>query len=59
MKNLDTTYGNNIAKKIIIVDALITRITSNATGKSTALFTYLKEKLEEQSDILRLQILME
>lgn len=58
IKNLDTKYGTGIATKIVVLDTLINKVTAATRGKSTALFTYFKEQLEAQSDILRLQNLL-
>jgi len=59
MTKLDTKYGSNIDAKITFLDILVTKIETVATGKSAALFIYLKEKLEEQTYILRLQNLLD
>ena len=59
MAKLDAKYTNNISSKITFLDALTSKLSKLATGKSAALFSYLKDKLEEQADILRLQSLLD
>lgn len=59
MAKLDTKYGDKTTLKITFLDTLISKIDTITTGKSAALFGYLKEKLQEQSDILRLQSLLD
>lgn len=48
-----------ITSRITFLDALITKIGTLTIGKNGALFAYLKEKLQEQADILRLQSLLD
>ena len=59
MVKVDAKYGKNISSKITFLDTLTAKLGGLATGKSAALFSYLKEKLEEQADILRLQNLLD
>jgi len=59
MTKLDTKYGTNISSKITVLDALIAKVNTLTTGKSAALFTYFKDKLEEQTNLLRLQSLLD
>ncbi|MFA7298649.1 MAG: hypothetical protein WC010_03330 [Candidatus Absconditabacterales bacterium] len=59
MDKLNGKYPDNLGIKTTIVDTLINKIDTIATGKSTALFTYLKERLQEQSYILKLQSLLD
>jgi hypothetical protein len=59
MSKLDAKYPDKISSKIVVLDTLISKIWTVATGKSAALFNYLKDKLQEQSDILRLQNLLD
>ena len=49
----------SIASRITFLDALITKLGTLTIGKNGALFSYLKDKLQEQSDILRLQSLLD
>ena len=56
---LDAKYPDKLSSKITFLDALISKIDTIATNKSAALFTYLKDKLQEQSDMLRLQSLLD
>lgn len=56
---LDAKYPDKISTKITVLDTLILKIGTINTGKSAALFTYLKDKLQEQSDLLRLQSLLD
>lgn len=59
IQKLTAKYPNNIDTRLTVLDTLISRIDTLATGKSAALFNYLKEKLQEQADILRLQDLLD
>lgn len=59
MEKLQAKYPNNISSRITLLDTLINKIGTLATGKNASLFTYLKERLQEQADILRLQDLLD
>ncbi len=58
MAKVDAKYGDIISAKTTFLDTLISKISTLAVGKNAALFNYLKEKLQEQSDILKLQELL-
>gem|GEM_PF-1338642 len=59
MSKLDAKYPGKTSIKITVLDTLIAKIGTVAKGKSEALFMYLKDKLQEQSDLLRLQSLLD
>jgi hypothetical protein len=59
MTKLDTKYWDKVALKITFLDTLISKIGTVSTSKTAALFGYLEEKLQEQSDLLRLQSLLD
>jgi len=59
MDKLNTKYPNSTSSKITFLDVLIKKLSTLTTGKNTALYSYLKEKLEAQNDLLRLQHLLD
>jgi hypothetical protein len=59
MTKIENKYPNNTSGQLTFLETFVSRIWVLTTGKHAALFTYLKEKLEEEVAILRIESLLD